>query len=354
MATTFSDDHLFGLKAAYDRQQQGVGTPEDTKNLEYAQTQGWAPSGSLTGTLEGESSSGERTLGSQKSELQSFTDLLKQSSRSTFAAGGSSPTEILKKYAASGVKLTNPSVIAGATNLNTQSRAARLGDIYSSTMSTIKEKQELDNEYNQNLINGIAAQAPSFLTSITKDEFAILRAGLPFTPEMEVKLKTAQAEFQASEQTANAPTSYQEWQLAGGQAGTGKTYAEYIAKSSGGGGGTTDEETSGYTKNEFIQAYISSIGSEFAMSPDINNPAVAAEIDALYSEYLASIGQSEESEVRINGVSMTEEEASALILTDDRRDMVSKGLDPNDINDIKTYLESSNDEEESTSSGREY
>jgi hypothetical protein len=44
MATTFSNDQLTGLSAAYTRQQQGKANATDLANLKYAQGQGWNPS----------------------------------------------------------------------------------------------------------------------------------------------------------------------------------------------------------------------------------------------------------------------------------------------------------------------
>lgn len=204
--------------------------------------------GTLTGTstpqplLSGTSNAPERSLGYQNTPLQAYQNLLKQGTRLAFDQG-TKPTDILQQYASVGVPLTQPGVIGGAISADTRSRAVQIGDIYTSTMQTIQEKQKQDAEaaaakqkqdsdYAQLIFKNILDGAPNFIFTATPEELGNLKAGV-FTPEMQQKLQQAQQEYQSSQQTDNAPSSYQEWQLAGGQAGTGKSYAEFIQKVSG-------------------------------------------------------------------------------------------------------------------------
>lgn len=102
-----------------------------------------------------------------------------------------------------------------------------------------------------------------------------------------------------------------------------------------------DEPEDVLSKDDFFSLAQEGIMAEGGgmMSPDISNPTVKAEIDRLYQEYLASLGG-----VIINGVSVTEEEAKKLLLTEDRRKMIFRGLNPNNIQDIKTYFETKDEE----------
>jgi hypothetical protein len=88
--------------------------------------------------------------------------------------------------------------------------------------------------------------------------------------------------------TTEAPTSYQEWQLAGGKAGTGKSYAEWVAKAS----GLTDYQTitrvdklaSQFDNEKVVQRYnVVAEGYQFARNINTATETSANDIGLLYA-----------------------------------------------------------------------
>lgn len=231
----------------------------------------------------------ERSLGYQKSPLQAYQDLLKQGTRLAFDQG-MKPTDILQQYASVGVPLTVPGAIGGAISQDTRSRAAQIGDIYTSTMNTIQEKQKSDAEYSKAMMEGILKQAPDFITSITKDEFEIMQTGKAWTPEMQQKLQVAQQNYQAT-QAPEGPSSFQEWTLAGGQQGTGKSYAQWVEPKSETGGltpgqiNTTVNSIAGAFDNEtIVKSYnTTQEGYQTIKSIGVNTSSPADDIAFIYA-----------------------------------------------------------------------
>lgn len=103
--------------------------------------------------------------------------------------------------------------------------------------------------------------------------------------------------------------------------------------SSGGGGSAADESTTPadvISKDDFTSAYISEVGELSAMSPDITNPEVKAQIDALYQEYVGSIPTTS---------SVSDAKLIKSLSSTDKKKMYARGLDPASGSDVKKYLE---------------
>jgi hypothetical protein len=93
-----------------------------------------------------------------------------------------------------------------------------------------------------------------------------------------------------------------------------------------------DMNTGVLTREAFEEMWLDAAGQ--VMSFDPNNPAIKKEIDQAWSDYEQTFY-----DVIINGVRLKEEDAKKLLHTDDRRQMIDRGLDPNNLEDIKTYIE---------------
>lgn len=98
-----------------------------------------------------------------------------------------------------------------------------------------------------------------------------------------------------------------------------------------------DSEDSVLNKNQFTDLYIQQVGESLSMSPDIENPQIQTEIDSLYQQYLAAL----DPEAVKDAVPLT---------TTDKQKMFQMGLDPNNLQDVNTYLDSKFTEESSSSS----
>ena len=126
---------------------------------------------------------------------------------------------------------------------------------------------------------------------------------------------------------------------------TGKLVSTRTIGSTGTGGGSTSttSETSStgkLSKDDFTSAYIAQVGEDLFVSPDIDNPEVKAQIDALYQEYVASFAETDTSILK-------------LLSSTDKKKMIAQGLDPSDIEDVRTYFSSQYGEEVKTTTEEE-
>jgi hypothetical protein len=99
----------------------------------------------------------------------------------------------------------------------------------------------------------------------------------------------------------------------------------------------TVEEGQVLNRAQFQDLYIQQVGQELGMSPNIDDPIIKSEIDALYTEYANSLGDAAL-------------DSLPKLTTTDEQKMFTMGLDPNNVNDVDTYLRQKFSGESSSSS----
>jgi len=77
----------------------------------------------------------------QPGSMAAFKGVLKEISNVAFQQGPS-PTDIIKQYAAGGLKLTTPEAIGGAISMDTGSRAGTIADMFEDTLNFALEQQK--------------------------------------------------------------------------------------------------------------------------------------------------------------------------------------------------------------------
>jgi len=148
---------------------------------------------SLEGTL---STDSNETISTESRKLptgslSAFQDVLKQISFGAYQKNKPSVSDVINQYAGKGVSLINPETARQAYSQQSDLYKRPIADIYESTMTQMVEKQQQDAEYASMLINSFTQTAPTFLPSLTAEEFMALKSN-QMTPEMQIKLKQAQ------------------------------------------------------------------------------------------------------------------------------------------------------------------
>lgn len=118
---------------------------------------------------------------------------------------------------------------------------------------------------------------------------------------------------------------------------TGKWDSQLVKSKSGGSTPSSNNAPSSPTpkvelisKDEFVKQYIETVGETAGMSPDISNPNIKAQIDSLYDEYLRSSPS--------NKTSVPDASILKSISSSDKKKMYARGLNPDDVADVKSYL----------------
>jgi len=136
--------------------------------------------------------SGDRQLpASGQGSMAAFQDVLKNISYSTLQQNKPSVADVINQYTDKGLSLVNPGAIENAYKQQSDLYARPIGDIYQSTMTAMQEVEKSKQEKFNTVAQDIFKSAPGFISSLTGEEFDQFK-NLQFSPEMQVKLKTAQ------------------------------------------------------------------------------------------------------------------------------------------------------------------
>ncbi len=163
--------------------------------------------GSLAGTLPQErtlpsSPAPQQGRGLPTGSLETFKGILNDITRSTYGQGQSA-SQVLQNYSQKGLNITTPQAINSAINLDTESSAARIGDIYTQTTNLIKEQEQrrqAQESQNHDWAKQMFAKMPdAVFGAMTPQDFSDLKSGNP-SSELIKKVQDALVLEQQQEQ----------------------------------------------------------------------------------------------------------------------------------------------------------